>query len=386
MSADTRLQRLGRAGSWGCAVTAAALVLGSWAYVWSQPLFELVAPLGFPSLEHVAGWQAVCVRVLACAAMTLGGLALTAGPFYLWGWMESGHPLWMWAYQDASPLHNASGQEPAVWNLRGIWTYHLVLFLTWFGDIGWTSVWFEPAISYPALALYVGGAAVGFARVRSERADARIGEPRAAARALLLFAAVLILAAELWFNLRFSQPQGRHLYPFLVAVIFPVLYGLERLRLLKPVVLASFVLSLAAFPLLVGKLRPEGWSDAPWVAVTDAGRGPDATPGQRELPWLALTEPSPERGPYLAWEARPEHHYELLLSVGDPAFADRPWRTGGGLLRSARVFRRPLGGEAILPADFWEGLPAGADLSFLVLEYDATGATVGRSEVRSLTR
>lgn len=76
MSADTRLQRLGRAGSWGCAVTATALVLGSWAYVWSQPLFELVAPLGFPSLEHVAGWQAVCVRLLACAAMTLGGLAL----------------------------------------------------------------------------------------------------------------------------------------------------------------------------------------------------------------------------------------------------------------------------------------------------------------------
>ena len=230
---------------------------------------------------------------------------------------------------------------------------------------------------------------MGFARLRQERDQALIGEPRAAARALLMVGALLILAAELWFNLRFSQPQGRHLYPFLVAVAFPVFYGLERLRLLKPVVLASFALSLAAFPLLVDRLRPEGWNAAPWVAVTDAGRRAD--PGvegdSAGVTWRALEPAVPGgRGPFLAWEARAGHDYELLLSVGQPGFRDRPWREDGGLLRSARVFRQPLEGQAPLPADFWAGLPEGIELFFQVLELDATGAATGRSTVRSLTR
>ena len=340
----------------------------------------------------VAAWLARHRGRHPLGSLLLAGLTLVlvAGPYLLWGWLESGHPLWMWAYQDASPLHNRAGQEPAVWNLEGLWNYHLVLFLTWFGDIGWTSVWFEPTISYPILALFVAGAVLGLTRLWGERQEVGRGEPDAAARWLLGCGAVLMLTAELWFNLRFSQPQGRHLYPFLVAVVFPVLYGLERLYLLKPFVLGSALLSLLALPLLVERLRPEGFTDQPWVAATDAGRAaaPDLAEADATVAWRQVTAPAPDGdvGPLLSWETRPDHTYELLLSVGAADFVDAPWRPTGGLLRSARVFRRPLGGEAMLPGDFWAELPPGTPLAFQVLELDPAGATSGRSVVRTLVR
>lgn len=391
--------------AWGCI---AFWAMGEWiAAPDAEPrrrlLFALLAgaAAGLAAMTKLNGLVLLPLLGLATLLATPGrldlraplasllGLALTAGPFYLWGWLESGHPLWMWAYQHASPLHNIAGQEPAVWDLAGIWSYHLVLFLTWFGDLGWTSVWFEPWISYPILVLFVVGGLVGLAR------SLRWGsEASPAQRASLLLAAgcVTILAAELWFNLRFSQPQGRHLYPFLVAVVFPIYLGLERLRLLRVFTAACALLSLAAFPLLVDQLRtdlPDGtaWNGSAWLAITDAGRGPvpDLTEADALVAWTSLT-PGPDGAPYLAWQTRPDHSYELLLAVDNPTFEDRPWSEAGALLRSARAFRMPLAGEALVPADFWADLAPGAELAFQVLEYDAAGVTTGRSVVRTTTR
>ncbi|MDF1800310.1 MAG: phospholipid carrier-dependent glycosyltransferase [Planctomycetota bacterium] len=367
------------------------------------PLLGLAAVLaGRPKLDLRGGLAALLT------------LTMTAGPFYLWGWLESGHPLWMWAYQQASPLHNTVGQEPAVWDLAGIWGYHLVLFLTWFADLGWTSVWFEPWISYPVMALFAVGGVVGLRSITrglllpptakpaqavgaESQADSSndLGIPtRSAGRIAQLLTAgcVLILAAELWFNLRFSQPQGRHLYPFLVAVVFPVFLGLERLRILRPFTVACGLLSLAALPLLGDQLRsdlPDGtaWNGSAWVAVTDAGRraAPDLAEADAQIAWMAF-EPGPTGAPSLSWQARPDHSYELLLAVDNPSFEDRPWSETGTLLRSARTFRMPLAGQAVVPDDFWASLPPGAELAFQVLEYDAAGATTGRSLVRTTTR
>ena len=324
----------------------------------------LVVPL------FLAAWPSLVARRWREPALAALVLLLTLAPFYLWGFLESGHALWIWNYQNISPLHHPAGQAPAEWNLRGIWNYNLVLFLTWFADIGWTSVWYGPWISYPVMGLFGVGAAVGLAR------SLRAG--RASLAWFFTVSALVILSAELWFNLRFSQPQGRHLYPFLSVVTFPVCLGLERLRLLKSAVLLFLALSVFAFPELVGRLRPPGWNQHAWVAVTDVGREPLGTAAP-PLAWApgVVTE----SGPDLAWETRPEHDYELQMAVGNPRFEDRPWAPGGLLLRSSVAFGVPLGGAARIPADFWAALPVGERLYFQVLELDAGGQLSGRSDV-----
>jgi hypothetical protein len=331
----------------------------------------LALPLAFAALPSL---RARRWREPLAAGLTL---ALSLAPFYLWGLVESGHPLWLWHYQTISPLHHPVGQAPAVWNLEGIWNYHLVLFLTWFADFGWTSIWFERWISYPMMALFALGAAVGCWRLFRVRGESRFG------LWLFFFGSGLILVAELWFNLNFSQAQGRHLYPFLTVVAFPVAFGLERLRLLWPASLALLALSLFAFPELVGRLRPEGWNEAGWVAVTDQGRAPllDA-PGA--LAWApGVVESS---GPALAWETHPGHTYELLLTVDNPSFTDRPWAVDGLLLRSSVAFAMPLEGAAAVPADFWDALAPGAVLRFQVLELDLEGHLTARTPVLTRAR
>jgi len=305
------------------------------------------------------------------AALTL---ALTLAPFYLWGWIESGHPLWLWHYQTISPLHHPAGQAPATWNLQGTWNYHLVLFLTWFGDIGWTSIWFGRAISYPVMALFAIGAVVGIRRL--------IQSPRPALN-LFFLSALLILTAELWFNLNFSQPQGRHLYPFLTVVAFPVAFGLERLRLLWPAAFVFLGLSLFAFPDLVGGLRPDGWNKSGWVAATDQGHAPDPE-AAGTLAWAPGVEAA--TGPALAWQTQPGHTYELVLAVNNPTFADRAWAPDGLVLRSSMAFRMPLEGVAAIPADFWQMLSPGDSLAFQVLELNEAGALSGLTSVLTRTR
>lgn len=301
-------------------------------------------------------------------------LLLVLAPFYLWGWIESGHPLWLWHYQTISPLHHPPGQAPATWNLNGIWNYHLVLFLTWFADIGWTSIWFGPWISYPVMALFALGALVGCWR---------FAQNRTWALGLFFASALLILGAEQWFNLQFSQPQGRHLYPFLTVVAFPVAFGLERLRLLWPLAFAFLAASLFAFPKLVGGLRPEGWNERPWVAVTDQGRAPEpGDPG--ELAWAPGVVS--QGGPALAWQTRSGHTYELILAVNNPGLVDRAWAPDGTVLRSSVEFAMPLEGAAAVPADFWQKLSPGDRLDFQVLELDSKGHLSARTSVLTRTR
>ena len=96
---------------------------------------------------------------------------------------------------------------------------------------------------------------------RDERGDASEHvDARTAGIGFVVFASLLILAAEVYFNLHFPQPQARHLYPFLAALVLAVGAGLDRLRLLRLAVVVQVALSAAALPALVGTLRPEGWN------------------------------------------------------------------------------------------------------------------------------
>ena len=347
-----------------------------------------------PAIQAVSLAAGSWRRESFAAALACG---VSLAPYYLYGLVRTGHPLWMWAYQKASPLHNPPGQAQAVWDLDGLWNYHLGLFLTWFADIGWASVWFPSWISLPLLLIFALGGGLGLglcvrALTRGGPFSTRSG------LALVLGAFLAIFAAEFYFNSSIPQPQGRHLYPFLPVLLVPLGLGLERLRLLRPFAVVSFLLSVAAFPFLVERLRPEGWNERGWVAVTDEGRVPvrDFADEAPTVAWSpALLDPAGTAGQplqtdlaggVLAWEDRPGHTYELLLGVGNPDFEDVPWRPGVMLLRSSVTFGVPLAGTAVLPPDFLAGLSEGTELTFQVIELDAEGRTSGFSAPLTATR
>lgn len=307
-----------------------------------------------------------------------GACFASLAPYYLTGFVKTGHPLWMWAYQKGSPLHNPPGQVEAVWDLTGLWNYHLGLFLSWFADIGWASVWFPTPISLTVMVVFALGGGLGLVLLVREAL-----KRGASASALMLGAFVAIFAAEFYFNSSIPQPQGRHLYPFLPVILFPLGLGLERLKLLRPFAVACLVLSVLAFPLLVGRLRPEGWTQRAWLAATDAGRVParDFQAADPNVTWGPSAAEAVFQGAPLTWSTRADHSYELLLGVNNPAFEERPWNPGQLLMRSSVVFGVPLEGAAVLPLDFLTGLPADATLDLQVVEYGPGGHTVGFSPV-----
>ena len=320
--------------------------------------------------------RSVAHREGAWAALACG---LALAPYYLTGWLQSGHPLWMWAYQKISPLHHPASQVESVWDATGIWNYHSGLFLTWFADIGWASVWFTLGITLAVMAVFAVGGALGLWLLRRAWRESNPGA------ALFLGAFVAIFGAELYFNLSIPQPQGRHLYPFLPVILFPLGLGLERLRALRPFALVCLALSVLAFPMLVSRLRPADWNARAWVAVTDQGRLPArAEPAEGErVEWLSEFDPATGQ---LAWRARPDHTYELLLGINNPAFQERPWNPGQQLLRSSVTFGVPLAGGALLPASFWEGLALGTELTFQVVEINSNGRMSGFSDRLQVTR
>ena len=345
---------------------------------------------------------------LATMGLSLASLLAVAGPYYISSWFESGHPLWMWHYQGISAYHNPTGLEPAVWNALGLWNYAQTLFLSWFADFGWMAVWFEGWISYPVMGLMlISGALGSLGLLRSLRSAFRWGggdegalDRRSAAMVFLFLTAVTIQLAELWFNLRFSQPQGRHLYPFLVAVIFPVGLGLERLRLLRPFAILSLVLSLAAFPMLVGRLRPEGWNEAPGIAATNAERAPMPevlatnttvrwlVDGAPSLSWPVAPSDAASGGPSptLSWQTRPAHVYEVYLGIDNRDLIDLPWSESGILMRATAYVGAAIGGDFPIPEDFWQQLELGQELSFQVVELTPAGETAGYSIRRRILR
>jgi len=349
-------------------------------------------------------------RELLAAAL---GLFLIAGPYYLWSAAESGHPLWLWAYQHVSPYHNQPGQaaDLSSWSAWG-W-FWAVLFLTWFADFGWTSVWFPAAINALAALLLLAGA-IGFvararARARStdvassSTADSKSGTRSAwqllgagerSAWLLLGASALLILAAEVYFNLRFSQPQARHLYPFLPALVAPLALGLERLRLLGLALGFHALASLAAFVLLSQQLRPAGWNAEALWSASDLARAADpelregSAAAERALvawsdaaPSSAMREP-----PILRWEQRAEWSYELVLGSGDPELRHRPWSRRGYVLRALRDLGQPVQSPFAVPAVVWDAAPPGERFYAQVIALDAEGKAVARSSVRTFER
>ena len=369
---------------------------GAGAFAGLAALTKLNGLVLFATLPLAAwlGWREGrrFLRPLAAAAL---GVLLVAGPYYLWAWAESGHPLWMWQYQKVSPYHNPPGQPEGLGlTTLAQWGGFLgILFLTWFADFGWTAVWFPAWIVVPA-ALCLGAGAFAclwwLARLRGERAW-RDGRSVATPLVFLVLSGAGMLAAEVFFNLRFPQPHGRHLYPFLPAFVVPVAFGLERLRLLRFTVLVQGALSVLALVWLVGALRPAGWNADPGWSVTDAERRADpllVPPAEGGVRWLAPEQGAasgPAEPPVLVWETRPGARYDVALVIGDARFRSVPWRADGVVFR-ARWHGLELTGEFPLPASFWAGIPAGESLYVQVIELGEDGAAAERSTVLELVR
>jgi hypothetical protein len=198
-----------------------------------------------------------------------------------------------------------------------------------------------------------------------------------------------------FFNLRFPQPHGRHLYAFLPALVVPLAAGLARLGLLRFAVVAHLALSLAAFPSLVSKLRPEGWNDDPRWSATDALRRADpglVDPDRADLAWLS-PEPGSvlpsEEAPVLRWETRDgaAHGpggsgdvvaYDVILAVDNPLFEHRPWDPDRIVFRTLWA-GLDLRGELRLPESFWGAIEPGEMLSVQVLELGSDGLVSARS-------
>ncbi len=378
---------------------------------------------------------------LACALAFL----LVAGPYYTWGFIETGHPLWSWKYQGVSPFHT-SGGVPAEWNADSIAVACAKLFSTWLARPGWTAVWFPQWIGGGVFALYVVGAAAACARWRllasipalaigvwliwawrtlgpevAGETEASATASVAIAGAVLLFAlvglrrmksasgeapggstalfflciaAVLMLAAEAYFNLHFAQPQGRHLYPFLTALVVPVAYGLDRLRLLRLTVIAHVVLSVAAIPwLIVGPLRPSGWNASPVYAATDLWRAVDPSlteerAAEAEVEWVQPRHGSAfsaDEPPELVWKIDPESEYDLVLGFRPELFG-RNWRPDGVVERSITSLGIAPRGSLAIPADLWASFLPGTSVYLQVVRLGEDGRATGHSTVRELVR
>ncbi|MBM3978420.1 MAG: phospholipid carrier-dependent glycosyltransferase, partial [Planctomycetes bacterium] len=295
----------------------------------------------------------------------LGGGLLAALPYYAWQWIESGHPLWSWHYQNVSPFHRPSPEALAVGGLEKWKWFVTVLWMTWLGDFGWTSVWF------PGWANLLVAAVCAFGLATALR-------ERGAGRAFLLGAAGLMLAAEVYFNLHFSQPQARHLYPFLPALVVPIALGLARLRALWPLAVAQLALSCWGLLLVAQWLRPPGWNDDPrWSATDDARRGALSA---ESIAWREVAAPR------LEWAHPAGALDELVLAVENPSFEHRPWREHGYVFRSLADLQIAPAGELELPASFWAELQGGSRLYAQVVRLDSEGRAIARSPAREIRK
>ncbi|TAJ16343.1 MAG: phospholipid carrier-dependent glycosyltransferase [Planctomycetota bacterium] len=312
-----------------------------------------------------------------------GGL-LAAAPYYAWQWIESGHPLWSWHYQNVSPFHHPTAEALASGGFEKWKWFAVVLWLSWVGDFGWTSVWFPGWVNVAVALAYVAGLVSLVAKLRAPAGGCcgrrTIRELRVGS-AFLLGAAALMLAAEVYFNLNFSQPQARHLYPFVTALVVPIALGLARWRLLWIVNGVMLALSAWGLALVAQWLRPDGWNDDPrWSATDDAKRARPAVIDAGAIPWSA------SRLPTLAWEHPDGALDELVLAVGDPSFTHRPWVLHGQLFRSIADLEVAPEGAVTLPESFWSSLPSGTRLFAQVVRLDADGRASAWSSVREFEK
>lgn len=398
--------------------------------------------------------------LLACAISFL----VIAGPYYLWGWIESGHPLWTWRYQQISPYHTDNLPVATAWGLDGIAVFTMSMFLTWLADFGWTSVWFPAWIVVPFGALTAigtaGGVIIAFGsrghgrlagawvsalvmltaiwmclrwillgrdqfavaesestaalivtglvlivalvfglggalrrhRTRKIAGDAALPEA-SVALGFLICSACLILLAEVWFNLQFAQPQARHLYPFLPALIVPVALGLERVRLLRFVVLVQVVLCIAAFPMLLGRMRYEGWNSDPVIAATDLDRHVHAglTEGSGDYAAVEWVEPEehasfgPNEPPVLLWQIDQVSEYDVVIGLRSE-MQHRPWHPDGSVFRAVTVFGKAPRGSLAVPTPFWASLVPGTSIHVQIVALGPDGTATGRSTLREFRR
>jgi hypothetical protein len=404
---DVALAALGSTALWaGCewvggpgSALRAALALGAFAGL--AALTKLNGLVLAPMIA-VAWWLARGRGRGSPAVLTaaLAAFALVAGPWYAWGWLESGHPLWMWRYQSISPYHNPAAHPGGLelWTAGGARLFAQTLFLTWIGDFGWTAVWFPGWIVVAAAVPYAAGG-LGFVLRGRAPAPSQSGAIGREALGFLAAGAGAILAAEVLFNLRFAQPQGRHLYPFLPALAAVVAFGLERWRLLLPAALLHGVLALAAFPMLLERLRPPGWNDDPRWAATDEGRRADASivPGTAAAAAAGVVWTLPpgsgaaaihaaDAPPRLAWRARAGAPCDLVLAVDDPGFASPPWDALRAPRRASCELGRLLESSFEFPAELWAGLAPETRVYVQVIELDGDGRAASRSPVLTLVR
>ena len=389
---------------------------------------------------------------------------VVAGPYYIWGWIESGHPLWSWRYQQISPFHTAHLTLATSWGLDEIALFCMSMFVTWFADFGWTAVWFPAWVVVPmglltavgvagslllafgsqGRAKYIGvslaslcialsiwmclrwlalgrqlfgagptestvamilcgivlltsgvfalGGALRRQRIRTISGSKSL-PPASVALGFLLTSGAIMLAAEVWFNLKFAQPQARHLYPFLPAFIVPVAVGLERLRLLRATVLIQLALCVAAFPALLGRLRFDGWNSSPVWAATDIARrvDPALTDERADFATVDWIEP-PNRSrfgaaeaPTLLWQIDSSSEYDVAIGLRSE-LENRRWHPDGVVFRAITVLGEAPRGSLAMPPDLWRSLVPGTRLFVQVIALGPDGEAIGRSTVREIER
>ncbi len=407
-------------------------------------LVPALAIAGFVAAGRGFGlWKPAAAAALACA--------LLGSPWYLWGWIETGHPLWAWHYQNISPYHVGQQASVVPQSLTRWVIFTQSLLGTWFGALGWTALWLPLWLMLPLgiVAVAGGAAALGVwlesaGRERAGRWVARAGalvgaalvvgtapwgalwaldpagakaaslavaatlgalllavvrtpllrpsrapEAVAAGLAALIGAGLLILAAEVYFNLHFLQAQARHLYPFLPALVVPAALGLARLRLLSVAVGIHLVAAIATLPLIERHFRPAGWNEHPLHAVTDSNAPvrPDAPEREGGPRWLA-----PEQGaalpaspaPRLVLAGDAEAVYDFVVGVGTDGLRSRLWRAESHVVRTAPLLGGPFPGplaELGLPEGFWASLPAGRIVEVQAIALDGDGRAVDHSPV-----
>jgi hypothetical protein len=332
-----------------------SLALGAGAAAGAATLAKLTGLLLVP-VVLVAGFAAGRRRDrLALAGLVLVGFLGAAGWYFAANAFFYGDPFENFALHERLDPGEATGDfHPALkWGLL----FPSVLFLSFFASFGSLTVVPAPGIA-ALFALLLLAAVFGLARG---------GGPRPRHVGLLVAAVLLLLGAQVLFNRRVFQPQGRHLLvvlPAIAPLLVAGLAALSRTRAERGPALAVGGLLLAhvasLFLDLLPSFRPPNAAGDPYRAMTDAGerlpRDPDPIAVEGPVDGAVVREP-----PRIRWETRRGEVYEVQVSVEAPRFARPNWDLRRPLLRFAAE------GSFEFPPLEWEGLARGTAVYWRVV-------------------
>jgi len=350
----------------------ASLALGAGAAVGVASLTKLSGLLLVPVVLLAAGLARTGRRGdrVRLPALVLLGFVATAGWYFAANAFFYGNPLENFAlHQSLDPGGGSADFAPALkWGLL----FPTVLFLSFFASFGSLTVVPSPGIVAVFALLLLAGVS-GIAR----------GGVRPRGRAILGVAVVLLLAAQVLFNRRVFQPQGRHLFLVLPAIAPLLVAGLASLwprRHAVPLLGVGALLAAHVATALLD-LRP---SFRPPNALDDLHRAITNASERLPLDGTPIPVEGPDDGavvveaPRIRWEARPGETYEVQLSLDDPRFSRPNW----DLLRPVLRFRAE--GTFEFPVEEWASREAGTVVFWRVVRVSpARAASRGEGTLRA---